>query len=287
MIELPNGNKLEYVAASGTLGFDGKGWPLDKLLKAIGLLDLSQLTVVMKTVTMKSTAGNFRWYKPWNLIRFIEDGIINTVGLTNPGIEWWYHKIGPKVNNSKVPLIGSIFSDNINEIKKMATMLNDSNLVGIELNEACPNICGDHLQNADKVVADCKALYEESCHPIILKLSVIHPIEKIIPQIEGIVEAISINSVPWLTVFPNRKSPLAHFENGGVSGKAAQSFTWDMVKRIIEITDIPVIGPSVWEFSDIGKLENMGAKAISLGSVFFHPLRLRRILKSIEKDKAL
>ena len=286
MIELPNGHKLEYIAASGTLGFDGKGWSLDKLLKAVGLLDLSRLTVVMKTVTMKSTAGNFRWYKPQSSIRFIENGVVNTVGLTNPGIEWWCCEVGPKVDSLKVPLIGSVFSDDINEIRKMATMLNDFNLVGIELNEACPNICGNHLQDTDKVVADCKALYEKSCHPIILKLSIVHPIEKIIPQVEKVVEAISINSVPWSTVFPNRKSPLARFGNGGVSGKAAQPFTWDMVKRIVEITNIPVIGPSIWEFSDIEKLRNMGAKAMSLGSVFFYPLRLRRILKSIEKKNS-
>ena len=285
MIEFSNGYRFEYMAASGTVRF-GEGWLIDRMLTKMGLLDLSVLDVaVTKTVTRYPKEGNYDWYKPWTSIHPIKNGIVNAVGLTNPGIEWWCREIGPKINSSKIPLIGSIFSDDVNELGEMAIMFNDFDFVGIELNESCPSICGNHLQSAKKVVEDCKMAHRNSCHPIILKLSVIHPIEVIIPRIKGMVEAISINSVPWSIAF-NKKSPLAHF-GGGVSGKAAQPHTWRLAEKLVEITDIPVIGPSVWEFSDIEKLEKLGAKAFSFGSIFFYPWRLRRILKAIKKNRTL
>jgi dihydroorotate dehydrogenase len=146
------------------------------------------------------------------------------------------------------------FYINIKEIKEMASMLNAFDLVGIELNASCPNTEGDCLQNAARITESCKAIKKETDLPLILKLSVVHPIEKIIPQVEGTVEAISINSVPWKVVFPDRKSSLEHLGSGGISGKIAQPYTWSLVKELVKITNIPVIGPSVWEFSDIRKL---------------------------------
>ena len=286
MIELSNGYQFEYMIASGAVRF-GEGWLVDRILTKVGLLDLSIFDVaVTKTVTRYPRQGRYVWYKPWNSIRFIEDGIANSVKLTNPGIEWWCRKIGPKIDDLEIPPVVSIFSDsdNVNEIKEMATMLDQFDLVGIELNESCPSADGCHLRNAKKVIADCQTLFENSRHPIILKLSAIHSIEKIIPNLEGIIEAIAINSVSWSIAFPNCETPFPHLEECGVSGKAAQPINWQFVGRIVEITNIPVIGPSVWEFSDIKKLEKLGAKAFSFGSIFFHPLRLRKILKSIEKE---
>lgn len=274
MIQLSNGHQFEYMAASGALAFNGQGWFWEWPLKKMRLLDPSLFTVVIKTLTYQPRKGNLRWYNPFRCIRILHQGIVNSVGLTNPGIEWWCRKIGPFVNHKKIPLVGSIFSDNTNELAEMALRLNDFDLVGLEINVSCPSIEGDFLENTQKIVEECKAVREKSRFPLILKLSVAHNVELIIPGIEGIIEAVSINSVPWAVIFPLKKSPLAHLGGGGVSGKIAQPYTWGLVEKLVSITSIPVIGPGLWEFSDIERLRRIGAKAISFGSIFLvHPCR--------------
>ena len=85
----------------------------------------------------------------------------------------------------------------------------------------------------------------------------VHDIDEILPNIKELVEAISINSVPWKIVFPDKKSPLDHLGGGGVSGKLAQPHTWEFVRKLVDKTDIPVIGPSVWKYGDIEKLREI------------------------------
>lgn len=275
MITLSNGHKIEieYMVASGALGFDGKGYLHEQPLKWIGLFDPSLFTVVAKTVTYKPRKGNYKRYWPLGCIRFLPnilkpDGVVNSVGLTNKGIRWWCEEKGILVDRKKISLVGSILSDNIYELVEMARMMNDFDLVALEVNDSCSNIKGDLLENTEKVIRGCLAVKEVSRFPLILKVSVVHHTESILPEVEGIIEAISINSVPWAVIFPNKKSPLAHLGGGGVSGKIAQSYTWGLVKDLVSMTSIPVIGPSVWKFKDIEQLRKIGAKAISFGSIF-------------------
>jgi dihydroorotate dehydrogenase (NAD+) catalytic subunit len=277
MIEFSNGHSFEYMVASGGLDFDGNGYPWDQGLKfgipgiMEPLLEPSLFTTVIKTLTRSPRKGNLVWYKPWKCMRFLPDGTLNAVGLTNPGIEWWCKKIGPKMDSSKRAVVGSIYADNTLELIEMAKMLNDYDLVGLEINRSCPNTGGNCLEDAQGVIESCEALEEVSEHPIILKVSVAHPVEMIIPKVADKIEAISINSVPWAMVFPGIDSPLAKYGvgNGGVSGKIAQTFTWGLLKKIVAMdTGVPVIGPSIWDYEDIAAVRKLGAKAVSFGSIF-------------------
>jgi len=274
MITLSNGHSFEYMVASGGLSFDGKGYPHEWPLRWMGLIDPSLFTVVAKTVTYKPRKGNLRYYNPWGCVRFLPniwkpEGVVNAVGLTNKGIRWWCEEKGVLVDRKKISLVGSILSDNIYELVEMATMMNDFDLVALEINASCPNTEGDLLENTDKVIRGCLAVKEVSRFPLILKVSVAHDIRLIFAGMDDEdIEAISINSVPWEIIFPCVKSPLAHLGGGGVSGEIAQPFTWGFVKKLVSMTSIPVIGPSVWEFEDIQRLRNLGAKAISFGSIF-------------------
>lgn len=267
MIRLSNGHTFEYMAASGSLGIRGKGWLWEQPLSWVGLLDPSLFTVVGKTLTLPPNRGNLRWYNPFSCIRFIPDGVVNAVALTNLGLNWWCRKVGPKVDSAKAPLVCSIFGEPY-ELAEMATILNDYDLVAVEIDASCPTTKSDILRNTKKVIASCEAVKQNSRHPSILKLSAVHEIGLIVPFIRGLVEAISINSVPWEIVFPDQVSPLAHLGGGGVSGKVAQPFTWKIVERIAALTEIPVIGPSVWDFEDLAKVRLLGAKAIGFGSIF-------------------
>ena len=287
MIRLSNGHEFSYMAASGALGSDGKGYPHEWPLRWIGLIDPSLFTVVAKTVTYNPRKGNLRWHKPWGCVRLLHQGVVNSVGLTNKGIKWWCEEKGILADRKKIPLVGSILSDNIYELVEMATMMNDFDLVALEINASCPNTEGDLLQNTEKVIRGCLAVKEVSRFPLILKVSVVHDVRLIFAGMdEEDIEAISINSVPWAVIFPDKKSPLARLGGGGVSGKVAQSYTWGLVKDLVYLTSIPVIGPSVWDYKDMQELRDIGAKAISFGSVFLrYPWRPTQFVRKDMKAK--
>jgi dihydroorotate dehydrogenase len=285
MITLSNGHKLEYVAASGALAFDGKGYLHEWPLRWLGLIKPQLFTVFSKTVTYKERKGNLRWYCPWKCIRLVggflrTNGTLNAVGLTNKGIKWFGENVGVKTDHEKIALAGSILSDNILELLEMARIMNDFDLVALEINASCPNTGADLIGNTARIIAGCEEVKKISRFPLVLKLSVAHNIYEILPYVRGIVEAISINSVPWKIIFPKKESPLARLGGGGVSGKIAQLFTWKMVEEIVYFSDIPVIGPSVWDFEDIEDLWRIGASAISFGSIFLiYPLRPTAFVK--------
>ena len=270
-ITLSNGHILRYIIASGGLEYDGKGWVWDYPLRWLGLLDERLFTTVMKTVTLSPRKGNFLWWNPLRCIRYIPEGTVNAFGLTNPGIHQIHQTIKPKIDRRRSAVIGSILGEPAEKVE-MARILNDCDFVALEDNASCPNTNDDTLYNREKVIRGFEATRKASRFPIIGKLSVAHDIEWIMARAEGLIEAIDINSVPWSMAFPDDQSSLAHLGGGGVSGKAAQPHTWKLVKDLVGMTDIPIIGPSVWQYGDIDQLIEMGVKAVSFGSLLMpHP----------------
>lgn len=272
MIRLSNGHVLKYVVASGALAFDGKGWLWERPLMWLGLIKPELFTVVIKTLTRNPRPGNLRWWKPWTCVRLIPGGSVNKIGLTNPGVEWWCKKIGPRLDFKKYPLAGSIFG-NKNELIEMAQMFNKFNFVAVEVNPSCPNT-GHAMQQADSIIENVTAVKAVSRHPIIVKVSVDQDYLAIARGLKGIAEVISINSVPWKTAFPNGDaSPLWKLEKevggggGGVSGKPAQKFNWNAVEKLARDGSLPVIGPSIMDFADLEKVRSLGAKAVSFGAI--------------------
>ena len=286
MIRFSNGHAFEYMTASGALGFDGKGWLWEQPQRWIGLLEPTFFTSVTKTLTLRPTKGNLRLHNPFRCLRLVHGGIINAVGLSNPGVAWWRKKIGPSVDSTKVSLVASI-SGEPEELAEMALALSSFDLVGLEINASCPNAENRILKETSRVVAGCKAVKSNSSLPLILKVSVTQDISQIVREVGNLIEAFSINSVPWAIAFPNCRSPLENLGGGGVSGKIAQPFTWGLVKKLTELSTTPVIGPSIWDFDDLAKARGLGAKAISFGSVFIrYPWRptlyIRRELKQMK-----
>lgn len=259
------------MVASGALAFDGQGWLWEKPLIRAGIIKPELFTTVIKTLTLNSRPGNLRWWKPWECVRLIPGGSVNKVGLTNPGIRWWCKKVAPRLNFHRFPLVGSIFGEE-NELVMMAHMLNRFNLVGLEVNDSCPNT-GHAMQTTRAVVDSTSAVRHVSRHPVIVKVSVAQDYIAIAAGLAGIASAISLNSVPWEMVFPDEDSPLWRLQKkvggggGGVSGKPAQEFNWEAVRRLSNQGALPVIGPDIMEFEDLDRVKELGAQAVSFGAI--------------------
>lgn len=275
MITLSNGHAFQFVAASGALAFDGRGWPWEWPLRWFKILDPSLFTIVTKSLTLHPRRGNLRWWSPLRAVRLIPGGVVNAVGLTNPGIDWWIKKIYPKVQKSSWSFVASIAGEKPEEFVTMAEKLKSCTaLKAVEINASCPNTEGELQKNANAVIETVKRIKTLLSIPLILKLSYTHDYVKIAQSLEGVVEAISINSVPWGVVFPSQSSPLKKWGGGGVSGQRAQPYTWKMVEELSNKTKIPVIGASVWHYRDLDALFEKGAKAVAFGSIFLkHPWR--------------
>lgn len=296
-ITLSNGHKFTWGIASGGLSFDGRGWPWEAPLEALGLIDTSLFTIVAKTVTRLPREGNLKsllW--PWNCIRRISGGWVNKVGLTNPGMDWWFDTIGQFVDSRDIKLACSLFGDR-DDLLYGTERANRCDLVAIELNLSCPNAAhklqsstfSEKDENAAQMAIALEAVetIEKVCfsskHPVIVKLSCNQPFLQIarLLSARNIAEAISMNSVPWETVNPGKKSPLHRLEKrikgggGGVSGQEAQPYNWSAMSQLandpgdstLAGNKIPVIGASIWRYSDIEKVFNLGSKAISFGSI--------------------
>jgi len=286
MLTLSNGHQCLYLTASGALGYDGLGWPWEKALIPLGLHDPWLFTSITKTLTWEPRIGNLRWHKPWDCVRRIPNGAVNAVGLTNPGFRWWMDTVAPRVNAGKLPpLIVSIDGTDHSFARSMARELDHIKVVGVEINFSCPNTPDGIRCSVDDVIRVIGAIRPGCRHPLIAKLSVVHDAELIVPALRGQVEAIDINSVPWDLVFPGQPSPLAKFGGGAVSGRTAQGLTWEYLRRLVSIGDMPVIGPSVWDYPDINSLLGMGACAISFGSIFLHdPTAPTRYVRQHKED---
>ncbi len=258
------------MTASGALAFDGRGWPWEWPLRWMGLLDPKLFTIVTKTLTRYPRKGHLRWTHPWSVVKTLNgDGIVNAIGLTNGGIEWWLQEIEPTIPLD-YHIVVSLEADQEKELCEMLGMIQTLPLMGVELNLSCPNTASFDLQSTQKVVNLCRAANTVSHFPLIAKLSWTHDYKTIAAELETMkkIQAISINSIPWKSLYPEKKSPLEKFEGGGVSGKHIQKFTWKMVEELSKISRIPVIGPSVWNYGDIQKIFDLGAKAVSFGSIF-------------------
>jgi len=267
MIRLSNGHSFEYMSASGALGYDGLGWPWEQPWRWVGLLNPTLFTSVTKTLTLRPTIGNLCWYNPFRSIRLIRGGVVNAVGLSNPGLEWWMQTIGHRVDSTRVPLIVSI-QGTPEELSFMAVALNRFDLVGLEINASCPNTGMIAWPETENVLTGLAAVKARTRFPVILKLSTRHDVQTIVPAVEAQIDAFSINSVPWEQAFPAEQSPLYKLGGGGVSGRAAQPFTWDLVQKLVSLTTVPVIAPSIWEYDDLARVRQLGAQAVSFGSVF-------------------
>ncbi|QQG45967.1 MAG: hypothetical protein HYY55_03240 [Candidatus Niyogibacteria bacterium] len=277
--------KFEFFASSGSLGFDGLGWPWEKCLPK-KYFDPSLFCVVLKTITPDERQGNGRI--PWFKVRPIYEngelvGFVNCLGLPNPGFLGWKTKYLAKIDFNR-DVVFSIASYGV-ELSSITREFNSLPLTAVELNASCPNTEEEMTENAESTIDSCRRLYENCRHPIILKLSYAQNFCRIAREAERYVAAISFNTVPWNLIFPDGSGYFKKYGGGGVSGKIVRWFYEDMAKKLMNYCNTPIIVP-VWDYEDIIKNEEIGASAHSFGSVFIaYPWFPTLAVKHRQKEK--
>jgi len=262
--------KNPVLIASGIAGF---GEEYSKIF------DLNLLGgFITKTITLKPKIGN----KPPRILE-IENGLMNSIGLENPGLEifikeklLWLNK------NIKIPLIVSIAGDTIDEFVKIAKILDkQKGIFGLELNLSCPNI---------KYKTKCFAQDKEMLYKIVKKVKENTKLF-VIPKLTGIVDDITetsilaekagadaislINTIPSLVFLKNNS-----MFTGGLSGKCIKPIVLKVIQQVNKNIKIPVIGcGGINDFNDVIDFLKTGAKYVAIGSgLFKNPLLVKEII---------
>lgn len=289
--------KNPVILASGTCGFGEE---------IAGFLDLSKVgAVITKTITLKPKKGN-----PPPRIAEIEGGIINSIGLENPGIKAFIKEKLPFLRKLKIPFFVSISGETEDEFAELAKILDkQKNISAIELNLSCPNLKqGKHLfgQDPKTTYNIIKKVKKVTSIPIIAKLT---------PQVKDITEiAIAckkagcdiislINTIPAMVIDLATGKPFLGGITGGLSGPAikpiALKMVYDVAKalhpvrsKLPEATAVPVGRTSNGAIIGCGGITSgkdaiefmlAGASAVAVGTAsLVSPDSSIEIIKEIE-----
>lgn len=254
--------KNPVITASGTFGFGreyGKYYDLSKLGG-----------IAVKGLTLKPREGN----KPPRIAE-TPAGILNSVGLQNPGVEFFLEKELPFLRQYDVAVIANIAGNTVEEYCIMADILGDS-VDGIELNISCPNVkeggvaFGTRPESVFKITESVKKYCKV---PLIVKLSPnVTDIKEIAAAAEaGGADGISlINTLLGMSIDINTRKPVLANVVGGLSGPAVKPVAVRMVWQVSQTVKIPVIGMggiSTWE--DAVEFMLAGADAVAIGTASF------------------
>ena len=251
------------IAASGTFGFGreyGEFYPLEKLGG-----------ISCKGITLKRRDGN-----PVPRVAETPSGMLNAVGLQNPGVDVFIKEDLPWLKQQNTVVIANIAGNTPEEYCEMAEKLSDTDIDMIEMNISCPNVKSGGVQfgtSCESVGAITDAVRRHCTKPLIVKLS---------PNVTDIVsiaksaeangaDAISmINTLTGMRIDINTRCPIIRNNTGGMSGPAIFPVAVRMVWQVAGAVKIPIIGMggiSTW--LDAVEMLIAGASALQIGTVFF------------------
>lgn len=287
MIEFRNGYRGEFFCASGALAYTGDGWWFEQPWRFLGFLRPKEFTIITKTLTFLPRKGNLKHWCPWRSVSLISDGgVVNAVGLTNNGYQWWIDQCYPYIQSKSYNVFVSIAPENKEEAELMVKDLNKCKYIkGIELNVSCPNTKSKH--QFEFICEITSYVVRQSKHPVILKLGVSQPYLEICKGLKDVVDAFDlINSVPWRDVY-DKPSPLAKYGLvGGVSGRPIKTFARRALHDVVALRlPTPIISGGAIDNEEEVRLRFLaGASAISFGTIFIRaPWRPNKICKKFTK----
>jgi len=269
--------KNPVTVASGTFGHAERYYNLEEV-KRLG-------AIIPKTVTLHPRVGN-----PPARIFETPSGMINAIGIENPGIDVFITDKLPALKNIGVPLIISIAGQNEEEWVGIMEKLNtQTGITGVELNLSCPNLKNKVLvaQDAQATMQLVKKMKSLSKFPLIAKLSPnVTDIASIAQAAQdGGADAVSlVNTFAAMAIdIKTRKSRIGNV-TGGLSGPAIRPMAVYMVQRVASQIKIPVVGMGgIMNAQDALEFLIAGATMVAVGTAnFINPRTPIDVLEGIE-----
>lgn len=281
--------KNPVMVASGTFGYDGYGRGVSPEVD-LGLLG----AVIPKTVTRSPRAGNPEplWH-PKSFREGAEAGeciFLNSVGLTNPGIEAALAQMTPHWANLGATIVISLASDSVEKFGEMAAMTRGvGGFQALELNLSCPNVRnGSFFSHKAKLTRAAVSTVKASTDlPVLAKLAPNVPDIVAIAKaaVSGGADALTIsNTIPAMAIDVDARRPVLGGITGGLSGPGLRAVSLALVYRVAKAVDVPIIGVG-GIFSGRHALEYLmaGATAVQVGSASLANLRAPfRILEELQ-----
>jgi len=271
--------KNPVVVSSGTFGF-GEEFE--------GFFDLSRLgAIIPKGISLKPMAGN-----PPPRIFETEGGILNSIGLQNPGFREFIKNKLPYYKNLKTHLIINFFGNTQKEYVELARRFDDvAGLSGLEMNISCPNVkrggivFGTDPQMAYRLV---QAVRKATALPLIVKLSPnVTDIALMAESVEeGGADAVSlVNTFRAMAVNIHTKKPELGNTIGGLSGPAIKPIALRMVWEVGQAVNIPIIGMGgIMNAKDAIEFILVGASAVQIGTAnLINPKTGIEVIRGIKK----
>lgn len=266
------------IAASGTYGFGEDYTPLYPLNKLGG-------------ISCKGTTIN---EKPGNLPPRIAEttaGMLNSVGLQNPGVDVFINKYLPELKKNGNVIITNIAGATIDDYIATASKLDSTDVDMIELNISCPNVKQGGATwgtTCDGAAAVTKAVRNATKKPIMVKLT---PNVTNVVEIAKAVEAEGadclslINTLLGMRIDIRTRRPVLHNNVGGFSGPAIFPVAVRMVWQVANAVNIDVVGMGgISTAEDAIEMMMAGAKAVQMGTaIFTDPYSPLKVIDGLEK----
>lgn len=236
-------------------------------------VDLNRLgAVTTKGVANIPWAGN-----PTPRVAETYGGMMNAVGLQNPGIELFCERDIPFLKQYDTKIIANVCGKSTEDYCEVVERLADEDVDMLEINISCPNVKEGGIafgQNAKAAEEITKAVKKYAKQPVIMKLSPnVTDIAEMAKAVEaGGADAISlINTLTGMKIDINRRKFVLANKTGGVSGPAIHPIAVRMVYQAFHAVKVPIIGMGgIASAEDAIEMILAGASAVSVGTVNFH-----------------
>jgi dihydroorotate dehydrogenase (NAD+) catalytic subunit len=265
------------VAASGTLG---------SIVEFTRTVDLSRYGAV----TAKSVAPQPWPGRPPPRLVPTEVGMLNGIGIQNPGIDDWLEHVSPSLADVQVPVWGSVVGHDPDGFAEVAAKMSTGGIAAIEINLSCPNLDGrpfalDPLVSGEVVAA----VRSSTTLPIGAKLSAdAMPISAVADAAmsAGADWLVIANTVMGAAIDVHTRRPVLSGLIGGYSGTAIRPITLRCVLEVArDLPDAPIVGcGGVSRAEHVIEFILAGADAVAIGTAHFaHPRVAEKILKNLER----
>ncbi len=269
------------VLLSGCVGFG------EEYTRVEGFTNRDSGGIVLKGTTREPRLGN-----PPHRVYETPMGMLNAIGLQNPGVDHVVTNILPTLDFSETRFIANVCGSTIEDYVEVTRRFDDSPIDAIEINISCPNIkeggvqFGNYPEMSARVVAACRAVTRK---PLITKLS---PNQTDIREnarhcIDAGTDALAvINTVMGMAIDVNSRRPVIGNVQGGLSGPAIKPIALLKVHQVYEVArkhNVPIIGQGgICSASDALEFLIAGATAVGVGTaLFYDPLVCPKINQGI------